>query len=170
MSATDCWLTWSTWCTRLAIDPTFAIMVLSVVVACSTAPSRTSPFRAVCVSVALICWIEAEVWSTLAASASAFLARSCIWAAISTMVEEVSSVELDWFSAPLAIWVEEAAISSADVATARDELVIWVAIWRRFLTICRIECSSQPISSRDWLLMSVVRSPLETSSQRMPSW
>ena len=66
--------------------------------------------------------------------------------------------------------MEEAAISSAEVATARDELVIWLAIWRRFFTICRIECSSQPISSRDWLLMSVVRSPLETSSQRMPSW
>ena len=52
------------------------------------------------VSVALICWIEAEVSSTLAASASAFRASACICAAISTMVEEVSSVELIWASAP----------------------------------------------------------------------
>ena len=84
------------------------------------------------------------------------------------MVDEVSSVELDCISAPLAIWVEEAEISSADIATARDETAIWVAISRRFFTICRIECSSHPISSRDWLRMSVVRSPLDTCSARMP--
>ena len=77
------------------MDPTLSIMALSVVVACSTESSRISPLRAVCLRVALICWIEAEVSSTLVASASAFLASSCIWAAISTMVEEVSSVELD---------------------------------------------------------------------------
>ena len=85
------------------------------------------------------------------------------------MVDEVSSVLLDWVSAPRAIWVEEAEISSAEVATARDETVIWVTIWRRFFTIWRIECSSQPTSSRDWLLISAVRSPLDTCSARMPS-
>ena len=68
--------------------------------ASSTAPISTSPFSAVCVRVALISWIEAEVWSTLAARASALRARCCIWEAISTIVDEVSSVELDCISAP----------------------------------------------------------------------
>ena len=141
---------------------------MSVPVARSTAPSSTSPFCAVWASVALISWIDAEVWSTLAASASALRARCCICDAISTMVDEVSSVELLCISAPLAIWVELAEISSAEVATVRDETAIWVAMSRRFFTIWRIECSSQPISSRERLRMSVVRSPLETCSARMP--
>ena len=136
--------------------------------ASSTARRSTSPFWAVWARVTLICWIDAEVWSTLAASASAFRARCCIWEAISTIVLEVSSVELDWVSAPRAIWVELAEISSALVATVREEVEIWAAIDRRFFTICRIECSSQPISSRDWLRMSAVRSPLETCSARTP--
>ena len=148
--------------------PTLWIMVPSVAVASSTAPSSTSPFCAVCASVALICWMEAEVWSTLAASASALRARCCIWEAISTMVDEVSSVELDCISAPFAIWLEEAEISSAEVATVREETAIWVAMSRRFFTICRMECSSQPISSRDRLRTSVVRSPLDTCSARIP--
>ena len=67
------------------------------------APRRSAD---VWVSVALISWIEADVWSTFAASASALRARCCIWEAISTIVDEVSSVELDCISAPLAIWVE----------------------------------------------------------------
>ena len=146
----------------------FSIMVPRVPVARSTADSSTSPFCAVCTRVALISWIDADVWSTLAASASALRARCCIWAAISTMVEEVSSVELLCISAPLAIWVELAEISSAEVATVREETAIWVAISRRFLTICRIECSSQPISSRERLRMSAVRSPLETCSASTP--
>ncbi len=53
-SSTDCRLTWSTWCTRAAMAPTFSIIVVSVPVARSTAPSRTSPFWAVWTSVALI--------------------------------------------------------------------------------------------------------------------
>ena len=112
--------------------------------------------------------MEADVWSTLAARASALRARCCICEAISTIVEEVSSVELLCSSAPLAIWVELAEISSAEVATVRDDTAIWVAISRRFFTIWRIECSSQPISSRERLRMSAVRSPLETCSARMP--
>ena len=105
----------------------------------------------------------------MAASASAFLASACIWAAISTIVDEVSSVELDCASAPLAIWVVEAEISSVEVATVRDVAEIWPTILCRFLTICRIVCSSQPISSRVMLLMSTVRSPFETASAARPS-
>ena len=152
------------------MEPTFSIMVPRVPVASSTARMSTAPLSAVWVRVALISWIEAEVWSTFAASASALRARFCICEAISTMVDEVSSVELDCISAPFAIWDEEEEISSADCATAREETAIWVAISRRFFTICRIECSSHPISSRDLLRMSVVRSPLETCSARIPSW
>jgi len=168
VSLTERRLTSSTVCIRPAISPTLPIISPRVPVAVSTARRRTSPFWAVCVSVTLICWIEAEVWSTLAASASAFRARCCIWEAISTMVLEVSSVELDWASAPRAIWVVLAEISSALVATVREEVEIWPTIPRRFFTICRIECSSQPISSRDWLRMSAVRSPFETCSARTP--
>ena len=47
---------------------------------------------------------------------------------------------------------------------------MWPTITRRFFTIWRIECSSQPISSRDWLRMSVVRFPLDTSSASIPSF
>ena len=103
VSTTDCWLTWSTWWIRAAMAPTCSIMVPSVPVASSTARMRTAPLSAVWVRVALISWIEAEVWSTFAASASALRARLCICEAISTMVEEVSSVELDCISAPFAI-------------------------------------------------------------------
>ena len=113
---------------------------------------------------ALISWIEADVSSTLAASASAFFARCCICAAISTIVAEVSSVELDWVSAPRAIWTVVLEISSAEVATVRLADVIWVTISRRLFTICRMMCSSQPTSSRDRLRMSTVRSPLATCS------
>ena len=122
-SATDCWLTWSTWWTRRG-DRADVLDHGARACRWPPRPRRAGPRRSgpSGVSVALICWIEAEVWSTFAASASAFLARCCICEAISTMVDEVSSVELDWVSAPLAIWVEEAAISSADVATAREEV------------------------------------------------
>ena len=43
------------------------------------------------------------------------------------MWTQVSSVELLCISAPFAIWVELAEISSADVATVREEAAIWIA-------------------------------------------
>src|SRR4029077_21237394 len=168
VSTTEFLDTSSTICTRVAIEPMLSIIVVRRDIASSTDCSRVSPFWEVCTRVALICWIDDEVSSTLAASASAVRASACIWAAICTMVADVCSVELVWASAPLAIWTEEAEISSADVATVREEVEIWPTTVRRFLTIWRIECSSHPISSRDWLLMSAERLPFDTCSASMP--
>jgi hypothetical protein len=97
------------------------------------------------------------------------LARCCICAAISTIVAEVSSVELDWVSAPRAIWTVVLEISSAEVATVRLAEVIWVTISLRLFTICLMMCSSQPTSSREALRISTVRSPFATRSASRPS-
>ena len=48
---------------------------------------------------------------------------------------DVSSVELVWASAPLAICTDEAEISSAELATVRDEVEICPTTTRRFFTI-----------------------------------
>ena len=137
----------------------FSIIRVRVLAAPSTTLTSWSPFWAVCASVALISWMEAEVSSTLVARPSALVESCCIWAAIWTRAAEVSSVEVDWVCAPRSISSVAAEICSAATASPRDEVAICVTSDRSLSTSSRIECSSQPTSSRERLRTFTVRSP-----------
>ncbi len=119
----------------------------SVVVVSSTASSSTSPLAAVWSSEAFISSIEAAVRLTESASTSALRARLAICAAISTIVEEVSSVALLWLSAPLAMWSAAAEISSAEPATFCVVSRMREMMRRKLCTMVCIASSSWPVSS-----------------------
>ena len=112
--------------------------------------------------------MEAEVSSTLVARPSALVESCCIWAAIWTRAAEVSSVEVDWVCAPRSISSVAAEICSAATASPRDEVAICVTSDRSLSTSSRIECSSQPTSSRERLRTFTVRSPFAMVSAAVP--
>ena len=112
--------------------------------------------------------MEAEVSSTLVARPSALVESCCIWAAIWTRAAEVSSVEVDWVCAPRSISSVAAEICSAATASPRDEVAICVTSDRSLSTSSRIECSSQPTSSRERLRTFTVRSPFAMVSAATP--
>ena len=145
-------------------------VISSIVAEASATVAARAPLDlATCSMDAPISVMEVEVSSTWVARFWAFPATLWMEAAICSMEVEVSSAVWAWRWAPPVMSLALAEISSADEVTVSDAAVICSTIWRRFRTIVRIKCSSQPISSRERLRISTVRSPLETCSVAMPS-